>query len=103
MKYCWERTQDIGKDNLKWGQIGPRLVKESVEKNKLEDYVQGADVFCPVDWWEAQLISDKNNHPSIPNHSYSIHLWNEKWRNFKIDKNENHPNSLYDVLRRCFL
>ena len=50
MKYCWERTQEIGKDNLKWGQIGPKLVRESVEKHNLTDYVRNGDTFCPVNW-----------------------------------------------------
>ena len=33
MKYCWDKTQEIGKE-VRWGQIGPRLVKEAVEIEK---------------------------------------------------------------------
>ena len=103
MKFCWDRTQELGKDNLQWGQIGPRLVKESVETNKLTDYVQGANAFCPVDWWDAHKIATPNGIESIPNSSYSVHLWNEKWRNAGLDKDATFGEScLYEILKKSF-
>jgi len=102
MKYCWERTQEIGKDNLQWGQIGPRLVKEGVEKHNLKKYVQNGDTFCPINYWDTKKIVE-GGIPYIANDVYSIHLWNEKWRNFNLDKDGTfHPNCLYEVLKKSF-
>ena len=102
MKYCWERTQEIGKDNLKWGQIGPKLVRESVEKHNLTDYVRNGDTFCPVNWWVTKALVE-GGIDKISDDSYSIHLWNEKWRNYEIDKDAKFNDAcLYEQLKKSF-
>ena len=115
MEYCWDRTQEIGK-NVRWGQIGPKLLKESVDKFGLQDYVKSPNTFCPMHHGETNIIMNKewsNDYGKniawqrpfdLESECYGIHLWNEYWRNNNIDKNgEYHQDTLYEQLKRRYL
>ena len=114
MKHCWETTQDIGK-NIVWGQIGPKLLKESVDKFNLQDYVKSPNVFCPIHHGEAKLLVSEDwtndygkrvawQRPfDLEVECYGLHLWNESWRNNNIDKDGDWPhNTLYEQLKRKY-
>ena len=101
MKYCWDKTQEIGKE-IKWGQIGPRLVKEAVENFKLENNVEEPTVFCPTHYEDMEsLIGTKN--PNIQTHTHTIHFWNETWRTTNRNKDDLFDeNCLYEVLKKRY-
>ncbi len=114
IEYCWDRTQEIGK-NVKWGQIGPKLLKEAVDKFNLIKYMELPNVFCPIHHGETKVIveTDWTNDYGIniawqrpfdlENKCYGVHLWNECWRNNNMDKNGSYPkNSLYEQLKRKY-
>lgn len=82
MQYCWDRCQEIGKNNLEWGWIGPDLLSESTSVCHLSDSVVPHWVFCPVNWWSFEDMFK----PFSLGKSYTVHLWNEMWRRNHIDK-----------------
>ena len=102
MKYCYEKTQNTNKDNVIWGQIGPKLVKEAVLKHNLNNYVKSPLHFCPISYDQiTRIVNDFSFN--IPVETYCIHLWNECWRRNNIDKDTQHnKNSLYEILKTLY-
>jgi glycosyltransferase involved in cell wall biosynthesis len=96
-KYCYDVCMAKDTNKIGWGEIGPQLVKRSVEKHNLMKYVKSYDAFCPIHYTEM----DKIIKPSVvkPGNSwYGIHLWNEFWRRLNINKDIPVVGSLYDRL-----
>ena len=56
-KYAWQVCETLDPCKLKWGQSGPKLMAQCVEKFGLQQYVQPPNVFCPIDYddWETVL------------------------------------------------
>jgi len=115
MEYCWDRTQEIGK-NVRWGQIGPALLKEAVDKFNLTKYMELPNVFCPIHYGETDIFTTKSwfndygkdiawQRPfDLENECYGLHLWNEKWRTGNIDKNASYPkDTLYEKMKDKYL
>ena len=101
MKYCWDRTQEIGKQ-VQWGQIGPRLVGEAVNHFKYNNYVKPANEFNPFHYEDFTSIIDGKDFDL--SESYSVHLWNEMWKVKKLNKDaEYETTSLYQHLKRIYL
>ena len=89
---------------LKWGEIGPSLVKQTVEKFNLQFFVQDYKVFCPIAGCNWSLLLNPNNDISIGEDVYGIHLWNEMWRRDNIEKsNTFDDNCLYEILKKKYL
>ncbi len=103
--YQWleEQSRSIG-PNMQWGASGPRLMERAVAKFDLYQYVQHAEVFCPVDYSNnCELLINPAPWNFGPE-TYAVHLWHEAWRSRKIDKNKvYHPDCLYEQLKRRYL
>tara|TARA_B100001123_G_C15302490_1_gene1021526 strand:+ start:1074 stop:1847 length:774 start_codon:yes stop_codon:yes gene_type:complete len=113
MKYCWNKTQEIGK-NVSWGQIGPSLLREGVEKFELMKYLKSPNTFCPIHYmemgtivenkWDNNFAKTLSQKPDIENETYAIHLWNEGWRINNINKDISYnDDTLYEQLKRRYL
>jgi Glycosyltransferase sugar-binding region containing DXD motif/Alpha 1,4-glycosyltransferase conserved region len=104
MSHAWSVCRSKRPENLVWGEVGPRLMAESVDKLSLQRFVMKPGMFCPINYleWETAL-----NPATIWNFSddvYAVHLWNEMWRRNKRDKNQAyHPDCLYERLKSRFL
>jgi hypothetical protein len=89
---------------LKWGEIGPRLVRELAPKFSLNKSVKSAATFCPIPshlFYEAILPGYWNE---FDEQTYTVHLWNEMWSRLGIYKDEIHaPSCLYERLKRRYL
>jgi len=108
MDYCYNESTSKDTNKLKWGEIGPNLLTKAVSKFGLQNYVTNTKAFCPVPWTHfLALISDKLDNEAINKilkKSHAIHLWNELWRQNKIDKNGNYPpNSIFELLKKRYL
>ena len=102
MKYCWDYCQQRGKLNLPWGEIGPRLLNEAVDKCDRNYLVKQPQDYHPFHYEQTEnmVISNKLD---IPQNSYSIHLWNEMWSRYNINKSDIFPtNSLYGKLQEKY-
>ena len=103
MQHAW--TTCAGRDpaTIKWGETGPRLVAETVERFGLYDHVRPAKTFCPIrdaDW--DSIIAPRA--PALPPDALAVHLWNERWLREGRDKDAQYPRgSLYEGLKRRYV
>lgn len=100
---AWEVCRGKDPAQLKWGEVGPRLVAALVKELGLETSVQAPEVFCPFGYeeWELLLAEDP---PAIPEEARAVHLWNEMWRRGGRDKNGSYaPTCLYERFKAQYL
>jgi hypothetical protein len=80
---CYEVASTADRNSLEWGQIGPDLVAQAAASCNLLHLIMKPAVFCPIPWWDWELLLAGNPAPAIScvtDQSYSIHLWQEMWR-----------------------
>lgn len=101
MAFAWETCNAKDPATLRWGETGPALTKEVVERFGLHDAVQPPEAFCPVPWWELPRLLDGDHPPELPAQSFAVHLWNEMWRRGGRDKDAQYdPRCVYERLKR---
>ncbi|HEV2722880.1 MAG TPA: glycosyltransferase [Thermoanaerobaculia bacterium] len=86
---------------LRWGQTGPKLVQQLVERFGMHDAVQPPEVFCPIPFPQWRRLLDGDDPAELPAASHAVHLWNEMWRRENCDKDAAYdPRCLYEILKR---
>src|SRR5215470_19252101 len=101
MAYAWDVCEQKDPQELKWGETGPRLITEAVERFSLERFKKPSRYFNPLDYKEWRRVLEPG---LVYEDSYAIHLWNEMWRAAGQDKNARYDkNCLYERLKRKFL
>jgi hypothetical protein len=111
MEYCYNQSIKKNPDEILWEEIGPELLKTEIKNFGLNRYVNGTNIFCPIDWREwRSVISSSIITTSLVNlkmsvyGSKAVHLWNEMWRIDGIDKNESfHKRSIYEQLKKRYM
>jgi len=96
----------ISKNNktIQFGETGPKLIQQLVDKYNMTQYVKSYNVFCPIHYNNVADLLKENSTidefmAEITHTSYAIHLWNELWRRLKINKNGIFPaSSIYQYL-----
>lgn len=115
--------------HLQFGDIGPHLVQTAVAKFNLSDRVVSHQTFCPISWrsvqqkiayldqpltvqhamqtakrWVRSLRYPNRHANRVTTESYAIHLWNEIWRQERLDKNATyHRHCWYERLKAQYL
>ena len=103
-KHAFDTCMAKEKDKLVWGEIGPRLVKSTVEKFNLLNFVKGYEVFCPIPGCQWMIMIDPRYEFTFPETTYGVHLWNEMWRREGADKDgQYHPDTLYEQFKKKYL
>jgi len=101
MAWAWEVCNARDPATLRWGETGPKLMKQLVERFGMHDAVQAPEVFCPIPFPEWRRLLDGDDPVELPAASYAVHLWNEMWRRENRDKDAAYdPRCLYMVLQR---
>jgi hypothetical protein len=91
-------------EDLVWGEIGPRLVKEMVERFNMHTFVKPPQAFCPIPGCLWQLFVDPRAEIEFGKETYAVHLWNEMWRRAQVDKDRSfHKDSYYEQLKSKYL
>ncbi len=105
MEYAWNICRAKVPSNLVWGEVGPRLMSESIKRLSLESFVMRSWIFCPFGYKEWDAVLNPNKVRNLGgSRTYAIHLWNEMWRRNQKDKNQSyHPDCLYERLKRKYL
>ena len=104
MAYNWSVCQKKDPARLVWGETGPALMEEAVERFSMQRHVKPWKVFCPIGFREWRKIIDPRAEDSFSTETRAVHLWHEMWRSANQDKNAHyHPASLYERLRRQYL
>jgi hypothetical protein len=103
MEYAWNVCRAKQPERLVWGEVGPRLMAESIRRLSLERFIMKPRVFCPFGYAEWDEVIDPDKVWDLSD-AYAIHLWNEMWRRHGRDKNQTyHPNCLYERLKGKYL
>ena len=102
MEHAWNICAAKDRTAIRWGETGPALVKECVEKFGLERHVRPFDVFCPIGYQEWERFIDPMP-PELPPSTVAVHLWNEMWRRGGRDKDALFDErSIYEQLKRRY-
>jgi mannosyltransferase OCH1-like enzyme len=103
MAYAWGVCQKKNPRELVWGETGPRLMMDAVEKFSLSHLKQPFQVFCPLDYSEWHKVLEPDFGTGFGETTYAVHLWNEMWRAGGQDKNAAYdPACLYERLKRKY-
>ena len=103
-EYAWRVCQSKDPKKLVWGEVGPRLLDEAVERCGLRRYVRKATAFCPIPFPEWESVLDPNEYRDFGAEVFAVHLWNEMWRDSGRDKDANYsPGCLYEGLKSRYL
>ena len=104
MAYAWRICEQKDPEKLVWGETGPRLMAAAVREFSLERYTKSPEVFCPLGYADWQKVLEPDAGLKFGEHTYAIHLWNERWRAAGQDKNAAYPEDcLYEQLKRTYL
>ena len=91
MSYAWSVCAAKEPALLTWGETGPRLVAEVINRFSLEPFLHPPEVFCPVSCHDWETLMAPGAALDLDVASYSIHLWNEMWRYYGRDKDGSYP------------
>ena len=103
-KNAFEICMNKKPEDLIWGEIGPKLVKEMVEKYNMQSFIKSPAWFCPIPrcLWTAFL--DGSVELNFKEETHAVHLWNEMWRRGGASKDEEYPsNCFYEKLKKRYL
>ncbi|MFC1668269.1 glycosyltransferase [Chlamydiota bacterium] len=118
MKACYDAAKEIDINSLDWRENGSDLLEKFVYKFNLDCFRVVPETFCYIHWWEFEKLIEQNANYVIPNNVYTIHLWNELWRQKnknrsiieklfygkRFDKNKRYgPHTLYGCLQETYL
>lgn len=105
MQLCYEKASACDTTTLQWGVTGPRLLSKAVKLFGLEDCVADPSEICPIPWWQwERIVADNTSDQIMSAKAYAIHLWQEQWRRYNIDKNRTFSSgSIYEYLKRLYI
>lgn len=102
MEWAWNACDARDPSTIRWGETGPRLVAQAVQRFGLESAVQPAESFCPIGYADWGRVLDPHA-PPLGDEPYAVHLWNEMWRRAGRDRDARYdPRCLYERLRRRY-
>jgi len=103
-KYCYSFCEGQDKETLAWGTVGPRLVSKAANALSLSDFTRPWRLFNPIGFEQVGMLFDETFGDMDLSDSYTIHLWNEMWRRYNLDKNKAYdPNCLFEKLKKKYL
>lgn len=107
LRYCHDVAMTHAGRDLVWGQIGPLLIKDAIDRFALHRFARGP-TFFPVNYDSYKLFTDGSALASVVWHLFSrysiaLHLYHEMWREAGIDKDASFPNDcIYERLKRRY-
>lgn len=126
--YLVDVTNSLDPNKVTVGETGPHLIQKAVGYSNYQQYIASYQTFCPITWRavnkivfsESGLTFQKSvklakdfirpivrpytRSGRITKNSYAVHLWNEIWRQNKLDKNITYSNKcLFENLKRKYL
>jgi Glycosyltransferase sugar-binding region containing DXD motif/Alpha 1,4-glycosyltransferase conserved region len=104
MAHAWSVCEAKQPEQLAWGEVGPKLLAESVRKVSVDRFVVAPRVFCPIGYRDWETALDPTRSWRFGDDVYAVHLWNEMWRRVDRDKEQRYPpGCLYEQLKQRYL
>jgi hypothetical protein len=109
MRAAYDEASARDPATLRWGDTGPRLLDDLVTRLGHRADVAAPSTFCPIDHWRWRILLGTGVRArarvalATVRAPHAIHLWNEKWRRARVDKDASQdPRCLYARLRARF-
>lgn len=104
MAEAWRLCSAKDPRRIVWGETGPHLMTRLVRRFGLERYRKSEATFIPLPPLRCLEALDPDAEVCVDHVSYTVHLWNERWRRSGFDKNARYPaGCLYEKLKRRYL
>ena len=103
MQWCWDRCQAMNPQTMSWGQGGPPLITEAVDKFGFLKDILPLRMFCPIHYRDFPAAWLTPDAPPLPDDVYAIHFFTSQWGIKGIDKNGTYPATcMYEQLKKRF-
>lgn len=99
MQLCWDKCSKMDIPKMRWGSSGPALIRSSIHELGLQKYVKPPEVFCPIPPWDVPKLNDSYANLVVPKSAHAVHLWNNFWEYYHMDKNTFSEGGLYAKLK----
>lgn len=103
-KFCIDmqkkHKQLILKGKMRWSS-SMKTILAMMKQFNMEKYIKHWTIFCNCYYEDAICFIKRNHKPQltrIRSDNVMIHLWNEMWRRYDIDKNKKYDDCLYNDL-----
>lgn len=73
-----DRIKQGNYHEIKWTEIGARIIGDEILKQGLSEYVVVPEVFCPNDYVDFEQQSQEHGF-QFDHRTYAVHLWNSVW------------------------
>jgi hypothetical protein len=100
-KDCIDVIENIDKNNIIHGEIGPFLFDYKVREFDLMKYVKPIDEFCSINWYDIYQFFDDSE---LVDGVTGLHLWQSRWKVDGFDEyKEYDKNCIYEILKEKYL
>jgi hypothetical protein len=104
MAWAWETCKARDPGDVRWGETGPRLVGQVIDRFGLGGYRRPAGTFCPVAYHDWRRLIDIAESCRFDGPTWAVHLWHEMWRREGEDKDRDFPpGCLYEQFKGFYL
>jgi hypothetical protein len=102
MQFAYDTAVARGR-NVKWGQAGPKLVTQIVQRFDLERWLAPSQSFYPISWQQFAVLLRPSKRDAVAARTAGatfLHLWNDMFRRAGYNKDCRPPAGSY--LRELF-
>ena len=104
MAWAWDACQQRDPDSIRWGEVGPRLLRVGVDTLGLKRFMHPPTVFSPVPFYEWRGLTEPLRRFTFGADVHAVHLWHQMWREHGVDPDGVFPDAcVYEQLKRRFL
>jgi hypothetical protein len=104
MAWAWRACEAMDTADVRFGQIGPRLLQAGVDALRLHAFMRPHTFFSPIAFYDWAKMLDPSHPFVLGREVYGVHLWNQMWSANGVDKDATFPDScFYERLKRQFL
>jgi hypothetical protein len=100
MRNCFETSWKVDRSTLRWGQIGPTLLRKTIDELSVPVKILEPSAFYPIDYWRAwDLIRSQE----LPTDGWTIHMWHSQWQDHRLNPDHVYcTGCIYEQLKRKF-
>jgi hypothetical protein len=100
-KDCIDEIDNVDKDSIRHGDIGPNLFDYKVREFDLMKYVKPIDEFCSINWYDIYKFFDDSE---LSEELIGLHLWQSRWKPDGFDEYEKYNKKcIYEKLKEKYL
>ncbi len=104
MRWAWRKCRQKDPESLQWGEVGPRLLLESIQTLGCEDDMRLPAVFNPIPHFAWSKFIEPEPAVTFGPDVHAAHLWHQMWRAGGVDPDGRFPEgSLYERFKRQYL